>query len=153
MIKHFNTKHCKSKISQNSKNNFFIIPNNINKIITKFWNPVTEKGGPTNPHNVTDDPTCLDSDGSFLGRKQTTTLINFGRVSSRTLRSLPDGDLIHSCSTEMSAGARASSFTSTHCNFTSTHMHTTSTKANPFKTEPQQQNLRVSLLSLSIQSY
>jgi len=49
-----------------------------------------QKGGPTNPHNVTDDPTCLDSNGSFLGQKQTTTLSNFGRVSSPTLRSLPD---------------------------------------------------------------
>lgn len=35
MTKHFNTKHCKSKISHNSQNNFFIIPDNINKIITK----------------------------------------------------------------------------------------------------------------------
>jgi hypothetical protein len=43
---------------------------------------VTKKGGPTNPLNVTDDPTYLDPDESFLTLKQATTLINFGRVSS-----------------------------------------------------------------------
>jgi len=49
----------------------------------------------------------------------------------------------------MSAGARASSFIPTDCNFTSAQMHTTSTEANPFKTEPQQQSLKVCPLSLS----
>jgi len=125
----------------------------ITKIFKKFKDLILvychQKGGPTNPLNATNVPTCLDSDESFLAQKQVTTLINFGKLSSLTLWSLPDGDFVHTYSTEMSAGARASSFTPIVCNYTSTQMHTTSTKANPFKTEPQKQSLRVCPLSLS----
>ncbi len=45
------------------------------------WWRCHQKGGPTNPLYVTDVPTCMDSDESFLAQRQKTTLINFGRVS------------------------------------------------------------------------
>ncbi len=58
-----------------------------------FWNVCHQKGGSTNPLNVTDVPTCLDSDESFLAQKQQTTLINFGRVSSVILTKMNEQNL------------------------------------------------------------